>query len=196
MSISPHDILGVPRDASEEDVRQAYKMLMQRNHPDKNPNDPYAVTRIQIIKEAYDSIIDKPRIDDLPDLKAEEMMRIAVQKVLPHDPECLIESATEALEMRKNDLMNSADDISEAIERMEKKLKSFKKKNEERNVVGTMLMGLIDQAKDAKKNAEEELGFIDRAIELMDDYEDLFEREETSRYVHVTFGGGIGSTTY
>jgi curved DNA-binding protein CbpA len=36
-STDPHQVLGVPRDASKETIRKAFKALALAWHPDKNP---------------------------------------------------------------------------------------------------------------------------------------------------------------
>jgi molecular chaperone DnaJ len=45
--------LGVPKDASPEAVKKAYRKLARTNHPDANPNDPAAERRFKEIGEAY-----------------------------------------------------------------------------------------------------------------------------------------------
>ena len=34
-----YDVLGVPRSASEKEIRQSYRKLARQYHPDLNPND-------------------------------------------------------------------------------------------------------------------------------------------------------------
>jgi curved DNA-binding protein len=42
--IDYYKILGVDKNATQEDVKKAYKQLARKYHPDLNPNDPDAVT--------------------------------------------------------------------------------------------------------------------------------------------------------
>ncbi len=52
-----YDILGVPRDASQEDIQRAYRRLARTYHPDVN-KDPAAEDRFKDISEAYDVLSD------------------------------------------------------------------------------------------------------------------------------------------
>lgn len=62
---NPYDILGVARDASEEDIKKAYRTLSRRYHPDaniNNPNKAQAEEKFKQIQEAYQQIM-KERTD-------------------------------------------------------------------------------------------------------------------------------------
>ncbi len=48
-----YNLLGVPRGASEKDIRQSYRRLARRYHPDVNRGDPKAEARFKEINEAY-----------------------------------------------------------------------------------------------------------------------------------------------
>jgi molecular chaperone DnaJ len=48
-----YDVLGVGRDASENDLKRAYRQLAMQFHPDKNPGDKAAEERFKQISEAY-----------------------------------------------------------------------------------------------------------------------------------------------
>ena len=52
-----YEILGVPRDASEDDIRSAYRKLARQYHPDVN-KDPDAEDRFKEISEAYEVLRD------------------------------------------------------------------------------------------------------------------------------------------
>ena len=55
---SLYDILEVSRTASPGVIRAAYKSLVQRFHPDKNPDNPDAEERLKRINHAYDILSD------------------------------------------------------------------------------------------------------------------------------------------
>jgi molecular chaperone DnaJ len=54
-------ILGVVRDAKENDIKKAYRRLARKNHPDVNPGDKGAEERFKRIQEAYDVLSDKKK---------------------------------------------------------------------------------------------------------------------------------------
>ena len=53
-----YKILGVERNASEDDIRKAYRKLAMQYHPDRNPNDKQAEERFKEINEAYQVLSD------------------------------------------------------------------------------------------------------------------------------------------
>lgn len=53
-----YTVLGVSRDASEDDIRRAYKAAAKREHPDRNPGDPGAEARFKAASEAYATLSD------------------------------------------------------------------------------------------------------------------------------------------
>lgn len=55
-----YSILGVKRDASEKDIKQAYRRLARRYHPDVNPGDAAAERRFKEISAAY-AVLGNPR---------------------------------------------------------------------------------------------------------------------------------------
>lgn len=54
-------VLGVSLMATPEDIKQAYRKLAMRFHPDRNPENPDAEERFQSIKEAYEILSDSEK---------------------------------------------------------------------------------------------------------------------------------------
>ena len=57
----PYTVLGVPRSASEKDIKSAYRKLAKKYHPDANANDPGATARFNEANQAYEILGDKEK---------------------------------------------------------------------------------------------------------------------------------------
>jgi DnaJ-class molecular chaperone len=55
----PYSILGVPRTASEADIKSAYRKLAKELHPDRNKDNPKAAEKFSEATRAYDLLSDK-----------------------------------------------------------------------------------------------------------------------------------------
>lgn len=64
MRTKHYDLLGVPKDASEDDIKKAYKTMVRSTHPDKQPDEASkaeAHKKMQEINNAYDVLSDKKK---------------------------------------------------------------------------------------------------------------------------------------
>ena len=53
-----YDILGVAKNASEEELKKAYRKLAMKFHPDRNTDDAKAEEKFKEVKEAYEILTD------------------------------------------------------------------------------------------------------------------------------------------
>jgi molecular chaperone DnaJ len=51
-----YDVLGVAKDASEQDIKAAFRKLSLKYHPDRNPDDKIAEDKFKEINEAYQTL--------------------------------------------------------------------------------------------------------------------------------------------
>ncbi|MCE9679081.1 molecular chaperone DnaJ [Shewanella sp. AS1] len=56
-----YEVLGVGRDASEREIKKAYKRLAMKLHPDRNPGDKTAEANFKEVKEAYEILTDSDK---------------------------------------------------------------------------------------------------------------------------------------
>jgi DnaJ-class molecular chaperone len=61
MAKSYYDILGVSENASQDEIKKAFRKLAMKYHPDRNPNDPEAEKRFKELSEAHETLGDEKK---------------------------------------------------------------------------------------------------------------------------------------
>jgi DnaJ-class molecular chaperone len=56
-----YEVLGVKKNASEDEIKKAYRKLARQYHPDRNPGDKSAEGRFKEVQEAFDVLGDKTK---------------------------------------------------------------------------------------------------------------------------------------
>ena len=58
MTVNYYAVLGVPEDATPEEIRQAYRRLAKQYHPDLHPGDLFANAQMKLVNQAKDCLLD------------------------------------------------------------------------------------------------------------------------------------------
>ena len=56
-----YEVLGLNRDAADDDVKKAYRRLAMKFHPDRNPDDAKAEEKFKEASEAYEILADREK---------------------------------------------------------------------------------------------------------------------------------------
>ena len=56
-----YETLGVKRNATEDEIKKAYRKLARQYHPDRNPGDKQAESHFKEVQAAYDVLSDKAK---------------------------------------------------------------------------------------------------------------------------------------
>lgn len=58
-SFDPFEILDIPHDATEKEIKKAFRKKSLETHPDKNPDDPFAASKFLQVTRAHNALTDE-----------------------------------------------------------------------------------------------------------------------------------------
>lgn len=140
-----YDVLGVSPTATEAEIKKAYYMKARQVHPDKNPNDPQAAQRFQVLGEAY-QVLSDPRQRVAYDTNG----KAGISKEAMLDPTAvfamlfgseLFEEYLGQLAMASSEMFSEGDEVDPRT--LQEKLKVIQKEREEK--LARVLKGFLDQ---------------------------------------------------
>lgn len=140
-----YDVLGVTPMATDAEIKKAYYMKARQVHPDKNPNDPQAAQRFQVLGEAY-QVLSDPRQRAAYD----NYGKAGISKETMLDPTAvfamlfgseLFEEYLGQLAMASSEMFSEGEEVH--TRKLQEKLKVIQKEREEK--LAWVLKGFLDQ---------------------------------------------------
>lgn len=181
--MSHYDTLGVPKDASKEEITSAYRKKAQKSHPDRKGGD---VEKFQMVQRAYEVLSDNSRrarydktgaddqqIDDPKSLAANHVVAMFISLLDQYDIEhtdfiALIRDATKAKEAEDRMKLSS---IEQAISRRRKAIKRIKRKDGRVNLFARMIESEIRGLLQAIELGKEAIAAHQHVYSLLDEYQ-------------------------
>lgn len=208
--MNPYHELGLPPDATEEEIRRAYRKRAAETHPDHHPE---RTAEFKLVKLCYDVLSDPQRRQQYDETGSTEeaapenaalselanVWELVVQQSLQqgHDVERvdLMDRVRKAL---KNNIAGMTKDLADmdasakSLEQVRKRIKRPRRRNQ-----GNMLVKFVEQnlAKIAMNQAKcrQCIEVAEAALEMAEDYDYRCEEERVIRPSMATFT--YGSTT-
>lgn len=179
-----YEELGVARDASEKQIRQAYRRRAKKEHPDTG-GSPEAFERLQL---AHLVLTDQKRRADYdrtgecdepaPDQSESDALSLiagAVMRVLDADFDPLAcdlrAKMAERIGASMEHVRGQLEDVPRVKARAEKIIGRFKKRSPGEPIIDSMLRGFADQLGKTEAPMRESLRAHERALEILKDYD-------------------------
>jgi len=189
-----YSILGVEKDATEAQIKKAYRKLAMDKHPDKNPDSPRATFEFQELNEAYEVLIDPERrrkYEETGSTDNKAFDFLFNQFVSQHVNEMMSrdESLLESTDMMKEiirDTNNKIDAMKQFIADVKKdrakavKLKKRITKKGDDNVFATMIQNHINEHDKLIAGNEQQIKDYSIILEMLSDYNYRVDKQDYS----------------
>lgn len=116
--IDYYKVLGVDKNATQDDIKKAYRKLARKYHPDLNPNDPSAKDKFQEINEANEVLSDPESVRNMTHTESTGNMQMNLKhnsRLTVHSKEAEVRVNTGILQMVNTSLADSDMDSEEVM---------------------------------------------------------------------------------
>lgn len=198
--MDPYIVLCVTTDASDADIKAAYRLWAQRTHPDRPGGDCDAFDRVQ---KAYDILSDperRKRFDETGDIdeptplssKAEQKLASVFNSLLEQDVEYgdLIAQCRSSIKDTQSKMTRQLEEFSTEYVKLASRLGRVEAKDF--NLYESLIQQKIDTLQHQEKAVREEIDSLDAVLELLKDYTDTAPKEREPAYMTDNPLNGLG----
>eukprot|EP01118_Nematostelium_gracile_P007522 TRINITY_DN2452_c0_g1_i1.p1 TRINITY_DN2452_c0_g1~~TRINITY_DN2452_c0_g1_i1.p1 ORF type:complete len:185 (+),score=67.41 TRINITY_DN2452_c0_g1_i1:46-600(+) len=130
-----YKLLELQSDATNDEIKKAYKKVSRKVHPDKNKGDPNAATKFQAVRKAYEILSDpkaKEAFDNLIRAKTARKQRDSVMDAKRKRMKDDLEERERASKKKKDDEKEAKKKLKHEIERI--KQEGIRRRQEEERI--------------------------------------------------------------
>lgn len=182
----PYRQLGIDREASPQQVKAAYRRACRIHHPDKNPGDEFATARFQLIKEAYEILIDPeqrarfdrgeaPKPPDLHEGARAVMVQAFLDCLKKRGPNGIVANTAKSLRAEVSELRVQQSQIAGALSMLNDTTERFQYGGTGENLLADVVADQVMKVTAEMNAFSHKIALRHRAIELLGDYRDLAE---------------------
>lgn len=203
--MSHYDTLGVPREASAEDIKAAYRALASKHHPDRHPvgtaDGLEAQVKMAEINRAYDTLGDPERRahydasgKDMP--AVDPVTQAATSIIIQHlkaslgNSDDMLAFARGRVKMSLENAIGNVKQAEQNIRFLEKKARKIRFKGEGTNLVAAVVESEIAGMRETIAQMERAQVNMKRALELLGEYEQEGEDAPRRQRFDMLLGAG------
>ena len=169
----PYAVLGLPKGASENAVRAAYRRLAAQYHPDRNPGDAQAEARYKDVVKAYEALTGRGAVDNADNESAGILAQVLQQAVVQLAQEGRTPKDVDVLARMRNAFDRSLAELRRQLkeqDKFEERLKEAGKRFEGGPLMASLCEGCMHGLDEIRQRIARELARQERALEMLKDY--------------------------
>ena len=205
---SHYETLGIPEDATPEEIKKAYKKQSHKHHPDRNGDSVESNKQMMLINEAYDTLKDESRRDNYnrtgedgkePSMESQALTQLSglfaatIDQVSDLNTADIKEAMRRTLVMQIDNLERQARDQKNIIIKLHATAGRIKSKNEKPNIFQNVVDEKLKCADLAIIGITKHKVLTELMQEILKDYDYEFDKPVPPERISASGSWGTGT---